>query len=317
MVDFHIPVMLEEVVGYLDCSRRGVYVDATLGDGGHALGIYRRLQAGSHLIGIDWDEQVFEEVRKRLQGSPAKVTLVHSSYTGLEEILSGLGIEGVAGLLLDLGVSTRQLLDDHRGFSYHGEVGLDMRMDRRQSLTAEDIVNEFPERELSRIIYCYGEERFARRIARQIVGARSRGDRIRSSDQLVEIIKSAVPAAAGREKHPARKTFQALRIAVNGELENIEMVLPQAVRCLEPGGRLCVIAYHSLEDRLIKTFFREHSRSCHCPPMLPCTCGGEGELELLTPRAVKPGGEEINSNPRSRSARLRAVAKKRSKGEGR
>ncbi len=285
-------------------------MDATLGDGGHALGIYRCLEAGSHLIGIDWDEQVFEDVRKRLQGSPAKVTLVHSSYTRLEEILHGLGIDRVTGLLLDLGVSTRQLLNDSRGFSYHGESRLDMRMDRRLRRTAEDLVNELSEEELSRIIYRYGEERFARRIARRIVSARAKGSRIRSSDQLVEIIKSAVPPASRREKHPARRTFQALRIAVNRELENIELVLPQAVRCLEPGGRLCVIAYHSLEDRLVKTFLKEQSRSCHCPPGWPCVCEGEGELELLTPRAVKPADEEISFNPRSRSARLRAAAKK-------
>lgn len=285
-------------------------MDATLGDGGHALGIYRCLGADSHLIGIDWDEDVFEGVRKRLEGSPAKLTLVHGSYAQLEEILHDLGIELVTGLLLDLGVSTRQLLHVSRGFSYHGEAELDMRMDRRLRRTAEDLVNELPEEELSKIIYRYGEERFARKIARRIIGARAKGSRIRTGDQLVEIIKSAIPPAGRRDKHPARKTFQALRIAVNRELENIQQVLPQVVRCLEPGGRLCVIAYHSLEDRLVKTFLKERSRSCSCPPGWPCTCNGEGELKLLTPRAIKPTDEEISFNPRSRSARLRAAAKK-------
>lgn len=310
MSELHIPVMLPEVLHYLNCSREGVYVDATLGDGGHALGIYRSLGAGSHLIGIDWDEEVFEGVRKRLEGYPARVTLVHSSYTRLEEILHNLGITQVAGILFDLGVSTRHLLTGSRGFSYHGEEKLDMRMDRRLPRTAEDLINELSEEELSEIIYRYGEERFARRIARKIVSTRAGSGRIRTSDQLVEIIKSAVPAAGRKVKHPARKTFQALRIAVNRELENIESVLPQAVRCLEPGGRLCIIAYHSLEDRLVKTFFREQSWKCSCPPQWPCFCGGDGELELLTPKVVKPTEDEISRNPRSRSARLRAAAKK-------
>lgn len=309
MPELHIPVMLTEVLSYLDCSRGGVYVDATLGDGGHALGIYRCLGAGSHLVGIDWDGEVFQVARERLQGYPAKVTLVHGSYTRLEKILGELGIGSVAGLLLDLGVSTRQLLDESRGFSYHGEAGLDMRMDGRRGQTAEELVNRLPERELSRIIYQYGEERFARRIARKIVSARAERP-IKSSEQLVKIIKSAMPPAARRAKHPARRTFQALRIAVNRELENIEQVLPQAINRLEPGGRLVVIAYHSLEDRLVKTYFREQSRRCHCPPGYPCICEGEGKIKLLTPRAVKPTEEEIASNPRSRSARLRAAAKK-------
>ncbi len=310
MAELHIPVMIEEVLSYLDCSRKGVYVDATLGDGGHALGIYRQLQAGSHLIGIDWDEQVFEEVRKRLRGYPARVTLVHSSYTRLEEVLAGLGIEKISGLLLDLGVSTRQLSSESRGFSYHGECRLDMRMDCRLERTAEDLVNELSEKELADLIFRYGEERFSRRIARNIVDVRAKSGPIRTNDQLVNIIKSAVPSAGRREKHPARRTFQALRIAVNQELGNVERVLPQAVNSLEPGGRLCVISYHSLEDRLVKRYFREMSRDCRCPPDRPCVCQGVAELDLLTPRAIKPANEEIRSNPRARSARLRVVAKK-------
>lgn len=309
--ELHLPVMLKEVLSYLLCNPKGIYLDATLGDGGHAEGICGFLEEGGCLIGIDWDDEALERARKRLSGCRAALHLIHGSYCDLETLLAGLGISKVDGILLDLGVSTRQLTEPSRGFSFHWDSDLDMRMDRRQAVTARDLVNKLSEDRLSEIIFRYGEERWARRIAALIVAARDRSGPIHRSSRLVEIIKAAVPAALRqRGKHPARRTFQALRIAVNDELKNIEAVLPQAVNSLKPGGRLCVIAYHSLEDRLVKHFFKERSQSCRCPAELPCLCAGEAELELPFSGAIKPANEELASNPRSRSARLRVAHKR-------
>ncbi|HOL17362.1 MAG TPA: 16S rRNA (cytosine(1402)-N(4))-methyltransferase RsmH [Bacillota bacterium] len=308
--ELHVPVLVDEVLCYLNCSSPGIYVDATLGDGGHAEAICRCLGPQGRLIGIDWDDSALQRAGERLAPYAAKVKLIHDNYINLRSILASLGLEKVDGILLDLGVSTLQLLEPSRGFSYHYSEPLDMRMDPRLPLKASDLVNGLPAAELERIFYRYGEERWARRIAAAIVRHRSRYGPIETSGELVEIIKAAIPAAGRRSGgHPARRTFQALRIAVNRELENIETVLPEAVRCLAPGGRLCVIAYHSLEDRLVKHFMRDLSHRCTCPPQLPCTCGKAGELVVLTRRAVIPTEAEVQRNPRSRSARLRAAEK--------
>lgn len=308
MIPLHIPVMPEKVLRYLACRPAGAYVDATLGDGGHAAAICRVLGPGGRLVGIDWDEAALARARENLAEFAGLIELVHGSYTALPAILKGLGLERVDGILLDLGVSSLHLADPARGFSFHHDQPLDMRMDPRLPRTAADLVNTLPAPELARLIYRYGEERWAGRIASRVVHWREKYGPIKTGGALVAVIKEAVPAAARRAGgHPARRTFQALRIAVNGELDNLETFLPRAVDCLERGGRLCVIAYHSLEDRIVKHFFKERSRRCRCPAHLPCTCGGERELKLLTPRAVRPAAAEVTRNPRSRSARLRAA----------
>ncbi len=307
-IELHVPVLVEEVLHYLNCSGAGIYVDATLGDGGHAEAICRRLGPKGRLIGLDWDEAALERAGERLAAYAGKVELIHSSYTQLASALDSIGLEKVDGILLDLGVSTLQLLEPSRGFSFHHSEPLDMRMDRRLPLRASDLVNSLPAGELVRILYRYGEERWARRIAAGIIQHRTRFGPIEVTGDLVDIIKEAIPAAGRRTGgHPARRTFQALRIAVNRELDNIETVLPEAVHCLGKGGRLCVISYHSLEDRIVKHFLRDRSQRCSCPPLAPCTCTGEGELMLLTRRSVTPTETEIDCNPRSRSARLRAA----------
>ncbi|NMD43132.1 MAG: 16S rRNA (cytosine(1402)-N(4))-methyltransferase RsmH [Firmicutes bacterium] len=308
MGEKHIPVLLKEALRYLDCRASGIYVDATLGDGGHALAICELLGPSGLLIGLDWDGEALERAARRLAPHEGKFILLRRSYTELAAVLREHNISRVDGILLDLGISTLQLSDPSRGFSYRQDEELDMRMDRRLKIGAAEMINRLPEAELSRLIYRYGEERWARRIAARIARHREKRGPIGSGAALAEVIKEAVPAAARRKGgHPARRTFQALRIAVNRELDNIQTVLPLAVAHLAPRGRLCVIAYHSLEDRLVKRFFREHSRRCSCPPAVPCTCGGDGELILLTRRAVRPSAEEISANFRARSALLRAA----------
>ena len=308
MVEKHIPVMVREVLFYLNCRESGVYVDATLGDGGHAAAICGKLGPAGLLIGLDWDGAAIRRAAEHLAEFKGKYILLQRSYTELGAILEEQKLPRVDGILLDLGVSTLQLGDPERGFSYQGEEQLDMRMDQRLQTGAADLVNGLPRAELSRIIFCYGEERWARRIAAQIVAYREKKGPFRSGSELAGVVKEAIPAAARRKGgHPARRTFQALRIAVNRELDNVSSVLPQAVKHLRPGGRLCVIAYHSLEDRVVKRFLREQSRRCSCPPAVPCTCGGDGELLLLTRKAVRPSEEEVAHNLRARSALLRAA----------
>lgn len=311
MTALHVPVLLPEVLELLDISPGTVCVDATLGDGGHASAMAELLGEGGRLVGIDWDEAALERARHNLAGSPARVDLVRGSYTRLEEILFSLGVSRVEGILLDLGVSTLQLQDPARGFSYRAGDLLDMRMDRTLPVSARDLVNTLSPEELAAVIFRYGEERWSRRIAARIAERRRAGP-IRTGEELAEIVKEAIPAAARRTGgHPARRTFQALRLTVNRELDNVRTVLPQAVRCLSPGGRLCVISYHSLEDRLVKAFLREQSGACRCPPGLPCTCSGQSAaLAVLTPRPVQPSAEEVSRNPRARSARLRAAARR-------
>ncbi|MGM0651288.1 MAG: 16S rRNA (cytosine(1402)-N(4))-methyltransferase RsmH [Bacillota bacterium] len=310
MVELHLPVMEKEVLHYLICNTGGVYVDATVGDGGHAEAILKNINTEGHLIGIDWDEDALQRAETRLNKYRNQLTLVQADYSKLQAVLSGAGFSQVDGILIDLGASTLQLMDADRGFSFHHTGNLDMRMDRRRSLTAKEIVNHYSADQLAEIFFRFGEERFSRRIAARIVREREKINSINSSSELAEIVKAAVPARFRRHGgHPARRVFQALRLVVNQELENITAVLPQAVESLAAKGRLSVIAYHSLEDRLVKRFFREKSGHCSCPPNMPCVCRSKAELRVLTGKAVKPTEKEVESNPRARSARLRAAEK--------
>jgi len=304
----HLPVLEKEVLQYLFIREEGVYVDATVGDGGHAEAVAGALSDKGRLIGIDWDSAALERARSRLAKYSGRLMLIHSDYTRLKEVLIEAGYARVDGILIDLGASTLQLMDPDRGFSFHQEGDLDMRMDRRRSLTAKYIINEYSAEKLADIFFSFGEERWSKRIAARIVREREQKGPITGSRQLSEITRLAVPARYRRHGgHPARKVFQALRLAVNKELDNISAVLPQAVSCLLPGGRICVISYHSLEDRLVKHYFREKSGYCSCPPGRPCLCKGQAVLTVLTSKAVKPSDDEINRNPRARSARLRAA----------
>ncbi len=312
MVELHLPVMEKEVLYYLACRPDGIYVDATVGDGGHAEAICEKLTADGRLIGIDWDDAALKRAGERLARFGEKVTLIREDYTRLEALLKEAGYSAVDGILIDLGASTIQLMDPGRGFSFHREGELDMRMDRRRSLTAKKIINEYPVDNLAEIFFRYGEERWSKRVAEAVARKREQKGPIADSRQLAEIVKEAIPARYRRRGgHPARRVFQALRLAVNSELENIAAVLPQAVKCLVPKGRICIISYHSLEDRLIKRYFREQATGCSCSSRMPCVCGGEAVLKVLTSRAVKPSEEEVKSNPRARSARIRAAERKK------
>ncbi len=312
----HIPVLLPEVIKYLDCSHAGIYVDCTLGGAGHAQKIAQKIGVNGKLVGIDQDQAAIIAAQSKLEKVEAEVELVRANFQDLESVLDDLGIEQVDGVLFDLGVSSYQLDNPERGFSYQQEAPLDMRMDQRQETTAADLVNNLSHRELTKIIEQYGEEKWADRIAQFIVDKRERKP-ITTTTQLVEIIKAAIPASARRSgPHPAKRTFQALRIAVNGELDVIEDALQAAVNRLQPGGRLAVITFHSLEDRIVKHTFKDLAKDCICPPKLPvCGCDEEAEIEIVT--TVAPTEEEIRRNSRARSARLRVVEKKSSKVKGR
>ena len=301
--------MLEEVVGFMRPRPGGVYVDATLGEGGHALALVEEMGREGCLIGLDKDMRALERARERLGGFPG-VILYRADYARLGEILGELEIENVDGVFFDLGVSSLQLEEEERGFSYSLPGRLDMRMDTGQDLDAWKVVNRYEERELARIIREYGEERWAPRIARGIALARKRSP-IDTTDRLAEIVKESIPAAARRKGgHPARRTFQALRMEVNGELRSLEEVLPQALLALGSGGRVVAISYHSLEDRAVKNFFRQHGSRCPCDAGTGCTCRAEEELRILTPKPLRPTTLEVESNPRSRSAKLRAAEKR-------
>lgn len=309
MSDFHhAPVLLEETIAALDIRPDGIYVDGTLGGGGHSFEIARRLTTG-RLIGIDRDETALAAAGERLKPFGDRVTLVKSNFDRLGEILDGLGIGGADGMLFDLGVSSPQLDEADRGFSYMADAPLDMRMDRTGSLTAGEVVNLWPEEELKRILYTYGEERYAPRIAAAI--ARRRQEReIESTLELAELIRSAMPAAARREKqHPAKRSFQAIRIAVNDELGSVERMLATAPDRLKKGGRLCVISFHSLEDRLVKQTIHKRVDGCTCPKSLPvCVCGFKQTLKTVG-GVVTASEEELERNPRARSAKLRVAEK--------
>ena len=306
----HRPVLLEECIQGLNIRPEGVYLDGTLGRAGHSREIARRLRGSGRLICVDRDQAALEAARERLGEWMDRVTLVHSNFDQVDKILDELELPGVDGMLFDLGVSSPQLDDGSRGFSYLADAPLDMRMDRSEGLTAAQVVNTWSQEELRRILFQYGEERFAPRIAGAIV--RRREERpIKTTLELVDIIKGAMPAKALREKqHPAKRSFQAIRIAVNDELSSVERMLRRAVPRLNRGGRLAVITFHSLEDRIVKTVLADFARGCICPPDFPvCVCGRTPDVRLVNKKPILPSQEEIQNNPRARSAKLRVCEK--------
>ena len=303
----HISVLLHECIDNLNIRPDGIYLDGTLGMGGHSFEIASRLKEG-RLIGIDRDETAIERAGRRLAPFGEKVTLVHGNFSDAAAILESLGIAGVDGMLFDLGVSSPQLDEAERGFSYMLDAPLDMRMDGSAALTAGEIVNTWEEARLNRILWDYGEERYARRITAAIL--KRRADRpIETTQELVDVIRSAMPAAALREKqHPAKRTFQAIRIAVNDELGAIAAMMDSAPDRLNRGGRLCVISFHSLEDRIVKSGIQVREHGCTCPREAPvCTCGFKQTLRSVTRKPILPSAEELEYNPRARSAKLRVA----------
>ncbi|MGM9605662.1 MAG: 16S rRNA (cytosine(1402)-N(4))-methyltransferase RsmH [Faecousia sp.] len=305
----HVSVLLDECIEGLDIKPEGIYVDGTLGGAGHSSRIAARLTTG-RLIGIDRDETALAAAGARLAPFGDRVTLVHSNFCELASVLKKLNIPGVDGILLDLGVSSPQLDDGSRGFSYMVDAPLDMRMDSTDSLNASTVVNTWPYEELKRILYEYGEERFAPQIASAICKRRENAP-IRTTLELVEIIRSAMPASALREKqHPAKRSFQAIRIAVNDELNSVSKVMEDAIPSLNPGGRLAVITFHSLEDRIVKNAMAAAARGCTCPPSFPvCVCGRKPKVRIITRKPIVSGEEELARNPRARSAKLRVCEK--------
>ena len=305
----HKPVLLDECLEALAIRPDGIYLDGTLGRAGHSLEIVRRLTTG-RLIAVDRDETALEAARERLAPYMEKVTLVHSNFERVGEIVEQLGLPGVDGMLFDLGVSSPQLDDARRGFSYMHDAPLDMRMDRSTSLTARDVVNTWSYEELRRILFEYGEERYAPVIAKHICQKRDVSP-IETTYELVDIIKGAMPPQALREKqHPAKRSFQAIRIAVNGELDALPPMLSAAAEHLNVGGRLAVISFHSLEDRIIKKTMQELATGCTCPPNFPvCVCGKTPKMKLITRKPITSGQAELLYNPRARSAKLRVAEK--------
>lgn len=306
----HEPVMTREVFEILNLKPGGIYLDCTLGGAGHAAIACGQVGEGGTVIGLDIDGDAIESASNRLSSAQCEVFVVKSSYVELDRVLAEIGIEAVDAILFDLGVSSYQLDEPERGFSYREDAPLDMRMDKSGELTAEKLINSTDERALVRIIGDFGEERWAVRIAKFIAEARDKKP-ITTTGELIRLIEAAVPKGA-RQKgiHPARRTFQALRIAVNTELDNVSAAIPKAIGALKPGGRLAVISFHSLEDRIVKELFRKHEHPCTCPPDLPvCVCGLEPKVRVLTRKPILPKDDETESNPRSRSAKLRAVEK--------
>ena len=303
----HVSVLLQECIDNLKIRPDGIYLDGTLGMGGHAYEIASRLRTG-RLIALDRDESALRRAGERLRPYTQNLTLVHGNFRDTAAILDDLGIQHVDGMLFDLGVSSPQLDEAQRGFSYQHDAPLDMRMDDTQAQSAWDLVNTWDEGRLARILWDYGEERYARRIAAAVC-ARRQERPIERTLELVEIIKSAMPAAALREKqHPAKRTFQAIRIAVNDELAAIAAMLETAPDKLRPGGRLCVISFHSLEDRIVKNGIHAREKGCTCPREAPvCTCGFVQTLRSVHRKPILPGAEEISQNPRARSAKLRVA----------
>ena len=306
----HRPVLLDECIEALNIRPEGIYLDGTLGRAGHSREIARRLSGSGKLICVDRDQAALDAAQERLGEWMDRVTLVHSNFDRVSEILDELGIAGVDGMLFDLGVSSPQLDDGSRGFSYMADAPLDMRMDRSEGLTAADVVNTWSQEELRRILFQYGEERYAPLIAAAIV--RRREERpIETTLELVDIIKGAMPARALKEKqHPAKRSFQAIRIAVNDELSSVDRMLQGAVPKLNKGGRLAVITFHSLEDRIVKQTLRDLAKGCTCPPEFPvCVCGNKPKIRLVTRKPIVADGTELADNPRARSAKLRVAEK--------
>ena len=310
MSDFHhISVLLQECIDGLNIKPDGIYVDGTLGGAGHSGQIVRRLDSGL-LVGIDRDPVALKAAGERLAPFANNVKLVHSNFCDMAEELDKLGISGVDGILLDLGVSSPQLDDGARGFSYMADAPLDMRMNGEDSLSAYEVVNTWPQEELKRILYDYGEERYAPQIASAICRRRENAP-IQTTLQLVDVIRSAMPPAALREKqHPAKRSFQAIRIAVNDELGSVEKAMRSAIPLLNKGGRLVIITFHSLEDRIVKNAMAEAAKGCTCPPNFPiCVCGNKPKVKLITKKPIVASSEELEVNPRSRSAKLRICEK--------
>ena len=310
MSDFyHVSVLLDECIEALNIKPDGIYVDGTLGGAGHSSRIAARLTTG-RLIGIDRDPVALKAALQRLKPWEDRVTLVHSNFCEVRQVLDDLGIKAVDGILLDLGVSSPQLDEAERGFSYMADAPLDMRMDGGASLSAHEVVNTWPQEELKRILYDYGEERYAPQIAAAICRRRAEKP-IETTLELTDIIRSAMPAAALREKqHPAKRSFQAIRIAVNDELGAVETVMKSAVSCLNPGGRLAIITFHSLEDRIVKNGMAAAAKGCTCPPNFPvCVCGNKPKVKLVTRKPITSTQKELDENPRARSAKLRVCEK--------
>lgn len=305
----HTSVLLKETIEGLHIRPEGIYVDGTLGGGGHAAQIAGKLNEKGRLIGIDQDEAAITAAGKRLQEFENRVTIVRSNYRDVKSVLSSLNIKGIDGMLLDLGVSSYQLDDAERGFSYRYDAPLDMRMDLRQSLTAQDIVNGYSEMELFRVIRDYGEDKFAKNIAKHIVKAREK-KKIETTGELNEIIKAAIPARMRADGHPSKRTYQAIRIECNRELEALSESIDDLIDLLNFGGRLCIITFHSLEDRIVKTAFKKAENPCTCPPSFPvCVCGKESRGKVITGKPILPAKEEQEKNPRAKSAKLRIFEK--------
>ena len=302
----HVSILLEEVIEGLDIKENGTYVDGTLGGAGHASHVCARLGKGGRFIGIDQDEDAIVASSKRLEQYGDKVTIVRDNYSNIQKILRELNIDKVDGIVLDLGVSSYQLDKAERGFTYREDVTLDMRMDRRQDKTAKDIVNNYSEYDLYRIIRDYGEDKFAKNIAKHIVAKREQ-EPIETTFQLNEIIKNAIPMKVRKKGgHPSKKTYQAIRIELNKELEVLENTLNQMIELLNPGGRICIITFHSLEDRIVKSIFRKNENPCTCPSSFPvCMCGEVSKGKVVTRKPILPSHEEMEINSRSKSAKLR------------
>lgn len=307
----HTSVLLAETIENLQINPQGIYLDGTLGGGGHAFEAAGRLAENGRLIGIDQDEDAIAAAGKRLEPYRERVTLIRDNYANAAQALAGIGVYGVDGIVLDLGVSSYQLDNEERGFSYRYDAPLDMRMDRRQTLSAKEIVNEYSETDLTRILRDYGEEKFAKNIAKHIVAAR-KDKPLETTGELNDIIKAAIPAkmrATGG--HPSKRTFQAVRIECNRELEVLKSSLDGLIALLNPGGRLCVITFHSLEDRIVKSSFRKNENPCTCPPDFPiCVCGQTSKGTVITKKPILPSEQEMEVNSRAKSAKLRVFEKR-------
>ena len=306
-MDFkHISVLLDETIDCLDIKPDGIYVDGTLGGGGHSYEILRRLSPKGRLIGIDQDGEALKAAGERLKKFENQITLVRSNYCEIDKVLKELNVEKVDGILLDIGVSSYQLDNLERGFSYKSDAPLDMRMDTRQELTAADVVNTYSENELFKIIKDYGEDKFAKNIAKHIVLARKEKP-LETTKELSEVIKRAIPMKVqAKGGHPAKKTFQAIRIEVNQELTVLKESIDKMIDLLKPNGRICIITFHSLEDRIVKTKFRENENPCTCPPNFPvCVCGKKSKGKVITRKPIIPSEDEIEENKRAKSSKLR------------